>query len=203
MDRTHDNPSPVEKKSVQDMLPSAALVSMAACAVGSNRGYDELVPHHIHVVSEDRPYAGWSCLGDSTGMVVARRELSRLHQRLASEGFSEVFVDQMNRDVVAITRHCPTNRRSVIMVAFTHFFPRNVMEATGLKLEVEGRLLKVLLQGKMVCRAGSDKFVKDEHVINGLNCWQAEVSSGSADLVKIISDGSDESLRIDLLQAAS
>ena len=198
IDWTHDNPSPVEKKTVQDMLPSAALVSMAACAVGSNRGYDELVPHHIHVVSEDRPYAGWSCLGDSTGMVVARRELSRLHQRLASEGFSEVFVDQMNRDVVAITRHCPADRRSVIMVAFTHFFPGNVMEATGLKLEVEGRLVKVLLQGKMMCRAGSDKFVKDENVINGLNCWAAEVSRGSADLVKIISDGADGSLRIDL-----
>jgi hypothetical protein len=64
--------------------------------------------------------------------------------------------------------------------------------------EVEGRLLNVLLQGKMVCRTGSDKFAKDENVINGLNCWQAELSSGSADLVKIISDESDESLRIDL-----
>ena len=136
MDWTHDNPSPVEKKSVQDMLPSAALVSMAACAVGSNRGYDELVPHHIHVVTEDRLYAGWSGLGDSTGMVVARRELSMLHQKLAREGFSEVFVDQMSRDVVAITRHCPTDRRSVIMVAYTHFFPGNMMQASGLKLEV-------------------------------------------------------------------
>ena len=37
-DWTHDNDSPVEKKSLEDMVASAGLMSMAACGVGSNRG---------------------------------------------------------------------------------------------------------------------------------------------------------------------
>ncbi|CAG2111758.1 unnamed protein product, partial [Medioppia subpectinata] len=51
-DVTHDNESLIVRHSAYDPLPSAALISMTYSAIGSNRGFDELVNHHINVVHE-------------------------------------------------------------------------------------------------------------------------------------------------------
>ena len=36
-----------QKRSLSDILPTAAVVSMAYCASGSTRGYDELIPYAV------------------------------------------------------------------------------------------------------------------------------------------------------------
>ncbi|XP_053966475.1 glycogen debranching enzyme isoform X1 [Anastrepha ludens] len=180
MDQTHDNPSPVEKRSVYDLLPSSALVSMACCATGSNRGYDELVPHHIHVVDEERQYQEWGKNVDfNTGIIAAKRALNLLHGQLAEEGFNQVYVDQMDPNIVAVTRHSPTTHESVILVAHTAFgYPHPNAGPTGVRsLRFEGTLNEIILEADISMK--SDKpydrpgpFKKDPNYIKGFSQFQ-------------------------------
>ena len=77
--------------------------------------------------------------------------------------------------------------RSVVMVSYTHFSPKTSAGChPDLRLEVEGRLDRVVLEARMVRKEGGgtdEEFVRDETVINGLDGWvgeshMADISSG-------------------------
>lgn len=183
LDLSHDNPSPVNKRSVFDLLPSAALVSMACCATGSTRGYDELVPHHIHVVEEERQYQHWGeHIKADSGIIAAKRALNELHGELAEEGYSQVYVDQMNPDIVAVTRHSPTTHQSVILVAHTSFgYPYPNAGPTGIQsLKFEGKLEEIILEASLRNTSleefsRPEQYVKNTEFINGLTEYQSTV----------------------------
>ena len=63
-DQSHDDASPLQRRTYIDPLPSAAVVLSSSSAVGSNRGYDELVPRTISVISETRLYRKWRSEAD-------------------------------------------------------------------------------------------------------------------------------------------
>jgi hypothetical protein len=66
------------------------------------------------VVDEQRLYPEWEGeggTGAAAGMLAARRALNELHAQLARDGYSQVYVDQVDPDVVAITRHEPHSRK--------------------------------------------------------------------------------------------
>lgn len=183
LDLTHDNPSPVQKRSVFDLLPSAALVSMACCATGSTRGYDELVPHHIHVVEEERQYQQWGeHVNAQSGLIAAKKALNLLHGEMAEKGFSQVYVDQMNPDIVAVTRHSPTTHQSVILVAHTSFvYPDPNAGPTGVQsLKFEGDLDEIIFEASLVNKCGREfdrpsQHKKNEKFINGLDEFESRV----------------------------
>ncbi|CAG9760960.1 unnamed protein product [Ceutorhynchus assimilis] len=196
LDLTHDNPSPIEKRSVFDLLPSTALVNMACCASGSNRGYDELVPHHIHVVDETRQYTEWTenesslsgnaqYINNKTGIIAAKRALNDLHFKLGKEGYNQVYVDQMDPDIVAVTRHNPETHVSYVLVAFTAFGHPDINAGNYQRaikpLRVEGVLDEIVLEASLSYIdeksrfAKFEKFTQDSKWINGLTNYKVSI----------------------------
>ena len=111
-DQTHDDSSPLQRRTYVDPLPSAAVVLASSSAVGSNRGYDELVPRTISVISETRLYRSWRSNADNerrdsvvkadrsvvdlnSGLIEVKRALNELHVKCAAEGFDEVAADML------------------------------------------------------------------------------------------------------------
>ena len=180
MDLSHDNPCPVTTRSPLDALPSAALVYMACCAAGSNRGYDELVPHHISVVTEARLYSSWGGGGPGqvdldSGIIRGKRVLSQLHHHMASRGFSQVYVDQVTPDIVTVTRHNPVTHQSYVLCAHTAFgHPASLRTPRDIRpLRVQGTVAEVVLEARLLPRDGRplqlEDIVKSETFINGVN----------------------------------
>lgn len=161
MDLTHDNPSPIKKRTIYDLLPTAALVSSACCSVGSNRGYDEFVAYHIHVVDEERLYCKWSDeeklregeVNMMSGIIAARRMINDLHWEMGAEGFNEIYVDKMTEDVIAVTRHNPKTRQSVVIVASTCFSPSRIQGGRGSypkPLHIFGNVDEIIFEAKIM-----------------------------------------------------
>lgn len=86
MDCTHDNETPTQKRTVEDTLPNAALVSMCACAIGSVMGYDELNPKLLEIVTETRQYT----FGDGIGKI--KKVLYDVHTEMGQDNAEEMHV---------------------------------------------------------------------------------------------------------------
>ncbi|XP_065187406.1 glycogen debranching enzyme-like isoform X3 [Sycon ciliatum] len=203
MDLTHDNECLMKSRSVYDTMANSALVAMACCASGSVRGYDELVPYMIGVVGGGRLYSTWSTasptalpspgtVNHASGVVKGKQVLNELHARLATEKYSQVYVDQVSESVVAVTRHNPETHDTVILIAHTAFqkMPEHeepTEEFMGVSsyippLVVQGVVDKILLEGYMVRHTRSPlQDVPDRTAtITGLADFKVEMATDIA-----------------------
>ncbi len=184
-DITHDNESLVKKHCVLDVLPTSSVVLMSGCAVGSTRGFDELVPHHIHVVNEARPYAVWSssagstenCVDFNTGIVRAKSLLNKLHYDMGVKGFHQIYVDQFDDDTISVTRHNPQSHESYIMIARTAFsYPdQGVSKTLHKALEIPSRVAEILIEANTVLDEQAEGYVKNEKFINGIRNYRLDL----------------------------
>ena len=168
-DQTHDNPSQLSRRCVEDLLPRSSIVSMSNCSTGSNRGYDQFVPHHIDVVHESRFYSLHSTKDE--GMIPLKRSLNHLHSSLAKQGFTQLLVDQLSSAVLLITRHNPRTHQSIILVAHCSF-TRPIQSWEFIPaLSIEGNVDEIVLEGSLqhdYDKEPIDSFVRSREEINGL-----------------------------------
>lgn len=93
MDCTHDNESPADKRTARDALPTGALVTFCWSAIGSNKGFDDLYPKLLNLVTDKRHYDEYSD-PSSSGIGHFKRVLNHLHTEMAIEGFAEGHLHQ-------------------------------------------------------------------------------------------------------------
>lgn len=95
-------------------------------------------------------------------------------------------MDQIDSDIVAVTRHRPTTHESVILVAFTAFSHPSNNEHRHIKpLIVEGVLDEIILEASLShvnVKTNSAKydrpknFLKNDTHINGLSEYELEIN---------------------------
>ncbi|GAA5827939.1 hypothetical protein JCM11251_005656 [Rhodosporidiobolus azoricus] len=122
MDITHDNESPLSKRTAIDALPTGALVTFGRAAVGSNRGFDDLYPKLLDVVSETRKYELPSEEegGAEAGIGGVKRLLNHLHTELVLDEGVEGHFSQEGEYITA-HRVNPVTHRGYLLVARTAF----------------------------------------------------------------------------------
>jgi glycogen debranching enzyme len=94
-DVTHDNETPADKRTAEDALPTGALVTFTSAAIGSTKGFDDLYPKLLNLVSDNRKYEV-STADKENGIGRVKRVFNSLHRELATGGYVEGHVHQEN-----------------------------------------------------------------------------------------------------------
>ncbi|WVQ80205.1 glycogen debranching enzyme [Cryptococcus sp. DSM 104549] len=121
-DLTHDNQSPSSKRTAEDALSTGALVTFCASALGSNKGFDDLYPKLLDLVTDDRLYevTRGEKEVEEGGIGAVKRVLNALHVEMMEGGFTEGHVHEEGQYIM-IHRVHPVTHKGYMLVAHTAF----------------------------------------------------------------------------------
>ncbi|TXT04967.1 hypothetical protein VHUM_03787 [Vanrija humicola] len=117
-DVTHDNESPAHKRTAEDALSTGALVTFTKAAIGSNKGFDDLYPQLLNLVTDTRMY---NVADDNKGGIGrVKRILNNLHTEMMYGGYDEGHVHEEG-EYIMIHRVHPRTHKGYMLVAHTAF----------------------------------------------------------------------------------
>ncbi|EIW71077.1 hypothetical protein TREMEDRAFT_37541 [Tremella mesenterica DSM 1558] len=118
-DVTHDNESPRDKRTAEDALSTGALVTFTKAALGSNKGFDDLYPKLLDLVTDNRKYEV-STAEKEAGIGKVKRVLNHLHTEMMVGGYTEGHVHEEGQYIVMHRVH-PITHKGYMLVAHTAF----------------------------------------------------------------------------------
>lgn len=160
-DCTHDNETPGQRRLAVDALPNAAVVAMSVCATASVLGYDLLVPKHINIVKDNRRFMADHLVNKGIGK--AKLKLNELHQRMAVEGYTQIYGDE-SAGVITLVRENPATLQSYFLLShqgFGHWTSRDF------ELEFEGFDVKVVMTARLQVTGNAEE---NGSVFTGFPC---------------------------------
>ncbi|KAG0299304.1 hypothetical protein BGZ98_010155, partial [Dissophora globulifera] len=165
MDCTHDNETPNQKRRAEDTLSNAGIVCMTSCAIGSVKGYDELYPSLLNLVTEKRHYKTYKDPMD-VGICSVKATLNKLHTDLALQGYEEAHVHHENEYII-VHRQQPTTLKGYILIAHTSFYD-NPKRGDIMPIKLRDTAAKVLMS--VTLEVTSRTLEKNEKYLEGLPC---------------------------------
>ncbi|KAG7873077.1 hypothetical protein KL938_005193 [Ogataea parapolymorpha] len=159
MDCTHDNETPNEKRTVEDTLPNAALVSFCSCAVGTTFGYDECYPKLLDVVKEDKLYTYGSGIG------AVKTKLNKIRLELANQSVEDLESNEMHvhheDQFITVHRTNAKTGKGYFLIARTKFYQDNDQSLAPIVLS--GTKVEHLFAYTLV-RTGEDPVYKEGYM---------------------------------------
>ncbi|KAI8596660.1 glycogen debranching enzyme [Dissophora ornata] len=165
MDCTHDNETPNQKRRAEDTLSNAGLVCMTSCAIGSVKGYDELYPTLLNLVTERRQYMTYKD-PMSVGISSIKARLNKLHTDMALQGYEEAHVHHENEYII-VHRQQPTTLKGYILIAHTSFYD-NRKRGDIMPIKLRDTATKVLMS--VGIEVTSRTLEKNDKYLEGLPC---------------------------------
>ncbi|CAR21052.1 bifunctional 4-alpha-glucanotransferase/amylo-alpha-1,6-glucosidase [Lachancea thermotolerans CBS 6340] len=175
MDCTHDNETPFQKRTLEDTLPNAALVSFCSSAIGSVYGYDECFPYLLDVVGEARTYD----VTANDGISVARAQLHKIRDEIA-QGSADIEDSEMHvhheGQYITFQRNNAKNGSGWFLVARTKFGEKGEQKLP--KIKFTGSRCEFSFAYSLLKAGG---VPEDKNIIKGIPSKLEELSGFKVD----------------------
>jgi len=85
----------------------------------------------------------------NTGIIAGKKALNELHYNLGKHGFDQVFVDQVDTDIVCVTRHNGKTHETVVLMSYTSFSIPTNQNGLGKGITINGKVEKIIIEASL------------------------------------------------------